>query len=419
MLRINEEMAVCDYCGAMVNADTLTEIYGGQMVCADCLDNMFYCEDCGAYCPPEDTVTAVDRYGDSIIICTDCAESNYHYCDDCGRYVHDWLWNDDLELCNDCANKRYSDLIQCYHGGHPDGLEFFGDADFSFISGWIGIELEVTTDEPLRLAYMMRENGCRTDLYHLENDCSVDGFEMVFQPMTLEYIHGHMADIQHIFDVLNRYDATAESGNGLHIHISRTAFGNDAPTQAHRIALCMQAFSGDNYNRMLSAAGRSYDASDWCRDNAGIGTFEQMKQAAATHRADRYLAVNVQNMDTVEFRLGRSTVNCDDFMKWIQTICTIVRRSESITPSQATDLDRWFMDAPADLVSWLNDRNAMIREPLQDISTERYNEIIQNMARRLCRCLWSMMDEEPTEAEVLRNMAGCTVQELRTIGYDR
>lgn len=419
MLKINERVAICDYCGAQVNADAMTEIYDGRMVCPDCLGNMLYCEDCGARMPSEDAVSAIDRYGDACIICSDCADLNYYFCEDCGRYVHEWFWNHDAELCNDCAEARYGGLIQSYHEGHPNGLEFFGDARYSFIAGHFGIELEVTTDEPQRVAYMLRELGCRTDLYHLENDCSVDGFEMIFQPMTLEYIREHIADIRHIFEVLNQYGATAEQGNGLHIHVSRTAFGNDAATQARRIALCMKAFAGDNYNRMRAASGRSYDAGDWCRDNIGIGNFNQKKQAAATRRADRYLAVNVQNTDTVEFRLGRSTVDCDDFIRWIQTIGVIVRRSESITPTQATDLDRWFVDAPTDLVEWLNSRDAMIREPLQDISTERYNEIIQNIARRICRSLWSMMDEEPTESEVLRNLAGCTVQELRAIGYDR
>ena len=419
MLKINEKMAVCEYCGAMVNANTLERIYDGRMVCSDCFDDMLYCEDCGARVPSEDAVTVIDRYGDSCIICPDCI-NDYYYCDECGRYVHGWWWNDNVEMCTDCADRLYGNLIQSYHEGHPNGLEFFGDANYSFIAGHIGIELEVTTDEPERLAYMMQEDGCRTDLYHLEHDCSVDGFEMIFQPMTLEYMREHLADIHHIFNVLNQYGATAESGNGLHVHISRTAFGNDTATQARRIALCMKAFAGNNYNRMRAASGRDYgDAGDWCRDNAGVGNFSQKKQAAATRRADRYLAVNVQNTNTVEFRIGRSTTDCDDFIRWIQTICTIVRRSESITPTQATDLDRWFMDAPKDLVAWLNNRDAMIREPLQEISTERYNEIIQNIARRICRNLWSMMDQEPTESEILRNMAGCTTQELRTLGYDR
>lgn len=418
MTMINERIAVCDCCGAQCDADELTEVYGGQMVCSNCLDGMFYCEDCGVYVPAEHTVRAVDRYGDDCIICIDCADS-YHYCEDCGRHVHDWVWNDDLALCNDCAERRYGNLIQCYHEGHPDGLQFFGDADYSFIGGFLGIELEVSTDEPERLAYMMKEEGCRTDLYHLENDCSVDGFEMVFQPMTFEYIREHLSDLRHIFDVLNQYDATAESGNGLHVHVSRTAFGADTTTQARRIALCMKAFAGDNYNRMRAASGRGCDAGDWCRDNARIGDFSQKKQAAATHRADRYLAVNVQNSATVEFRIGRSTVDCDDFIRWIETVCIIVRRSESITPTQAADLDYWFTGAPSELVDWLNGRDAMIREPIQKISTERYNDIIQNIARRICRNLWSMMDEEPTETEVLRNIAGCTAEELRALGYDR
>lgn len=415
---IKENMSVCEYCGNIVNTEDLVQIHDGRMVCSDCSMDMYTCETCGEIIPSEDVCEAIDRYGDACIVCSYCLD-DFSYCPECGRYVHDWLFHDEAGICNDCYDEMYSGLIRCYHEGHPNGLEFFGDATYSYIGGYIGEELEVTTNEPEKLAYKLIEEGCRTDLYHLENDCSVDGFEMIFQPMTLEYMHEHISDINHIFDVLNEYGAVAESGNGLHVHISRTAFGSDTRTQAHRIALCMKAFANDNYIRMRDASGRGYDAGDWCRDNSSVGTFEQKKQAAATRRADRYLAVNVQNRDTVEFRLGRSTTNAEDFVRWIETICTIVRRSESITPAQATDLNHWFIDANSGLVEWLNNRDAMIREPLQDISKERYNQIIQCIASRIACNLYRMQDEAPSESEILRNMANCTVQELRAIGYDR
>ena len=418
-INLKKKLEVCANCGALVSVDTMTRLYNGEYVCSDCANNsLVMCDECNEYVLYSDTHTARDRYGDSIYICPECIE-DYNYCPECGSYVHDWCFDDAFNMCNDCAENLSYDLIQSYHSEHENGLQFFGDADYSYIKGHFGIELEVSTDSPEYVAFMLKSEGCRTDLYHLEHDCSVEGFEMVFQPMTMEYMKEHMQDIVHIFNTLQYYGACSESGNGLHVHVSRSAFGADASTQARRIALCMKAFASDNYNRMLNASGRTYDAGDWCRNNASIGSFDRKIQAAQTRRADRYLAVNVQNYNTVEFRLGRSTTNASDFMRWIETIGTIVRRSESITPQQATDLNQWFVGAPDALIEWLNGRDAMIQEPIQEITSERYNEIIGRLVYRMSTNMYYLLDSEPDTTEILRNVCNITPQELRALGYNR
>ena len=418
MFNIEEKMEVCAICGSLVALETMSMLSDGRMVCESCYDwHTVRCEDCDDIIASDEAMEVYNRYGEEIIVCEACAE-DYNYCPQCGRMVHDWLWFDDLGICTDCAEELYDDVIRGYHEGHPDGLNFLGYAEYSFIRGYFGAELEVSTNSPEYTALQMKERGCNTALYHLERDCSVEGFEIVFQPMTFEYMQQHLSELTHIFDTLQDLGCVADFGNGLHVHVSRIAFGHTPELQARRIALCMKAFAGDNYNRMVNASGRGGDARDWCRDNAAVGSFEQKIQASHTRRAERYLAVNVQNYNTVEFRLGRSTIDCTDFLRWLQTIAVIVRRSESITPAEATDLNNWFIDAPKDLVSWLNSRDAMIREPLRDIPKGRYNEIILTLARRCRRNVYDIAGSDISESDILRNIVGLTEQELRALGLE-
>ena len=415
-------VTTCDNCGCIIEDGEEYTTHDGRTVCNDCADNMVTCEWCGDLVDEECIVTVYDECGNpSEYFCEDCAAERAYYCEDCGRWVTDWAWDDERGICRECAEEKFGGLILPYHSGHPDGLQFFGESDFSFIRGYFGRELEVTTSRPESVAYRLH-NECDDSLFHIESDCSVDGFEIIFQPMTLEYMATREADIRRLFAILNEEGATAEEGNGLHVHVSRFAFGADPTTQARRIALCMKAFAGDNYLTMIDAAGRDFDdALQWSANAGGIGSFKEKKQAAATRRAGRYYAVNVQNFATVEFRLGRSTVCYDDFMKWTQVIGYIVRRSETITPEQASDFDHWFGGAPESLRNWLANRGAPVREPLKPIDANRYNAIIERLGRRIARNVFACVDitEDISARRVVRHICDLTEMEERVIFGER
>lgn len=416
--RIADQMfAACDYCGQLVNRDSLATTCEGAQACEDCAEEMLCCDECGQLLPENVAEYVVNRYGDDSIVCPECLNNWYYYCDECGRYVHAWQWNNEFDCCEDCARDRY--IICDYHAGHPNGLQLFGNSFLSYVPGYFGRELEIACDNPDRLAYNVREAAANADWLHFEHDCSVDGVEIIFQPMTMEYMQQHREDFERIFSAIRAAGGTAEEGNGLHVHVSREAFGSTAAEQARRIALCMKAFAGRNYERMRDAAGRDYDdARQWCRDNARIGSFADKKEAAARRYADRYLAVNINNDNTVEFRLGRSTTDCADFYLWTEAVAVIVRRSETITAAQAQDLDQWFAGAPQVIIDFLNGRNAQISEPLQPIESARYNEMLRTLAGTVARQAGMLTGASITECSarrVLENVCGMTAQEARAI----
>lgn len=77
------------------------------------------CEDCGRVLDPdEELVEALDYNGNVIMICKDCADSDYYRtCDDCGRLVHvdytRYIEDSGETVCEDCLHEDYNYCDHC------------------------------------------------------------------------------------------------------------------------------------------------------------------------------------------------------------------------------------------------------------------------------------------------------------------
>ena len=90
----------CDCCKSYTRGElTHVENYGD--VCEDCLEDFYYCDDCGCYFT-EDDVHYIKNEG--VYVCDECFESNFTTCDHCGEYLRngDVYELDGKDLCEDC-----------------------------------------------------------------------------------------------------------------------------------------------------------------------------------------------------------------------------------------------------------------------------------------------------------------------------
>lgn len=402
----------CENCGRIIGDGEEYTVDGyGRIICEDCRQWMYYCEECGEYYNDEDMVAIFDRYGDIVqFVCTGCAEAYYNQCPECGR----WYVDSAFDGCGTCVNCR-PEVILSYHSGNPDGLKFHGSPDYSFIHGYIGGELEVTGLDDMAAADILEACG-GYDFCHFEHDCSVDGAEIIFQPRTIEAWEAAKPAVNSMYDILTEYNCTSEGGNGFHVHISRTAFGSTNEEQADSIAKFMRLFSDDNFSACCQIAGCSYDdAKDWAR-NCNEYSKEEQKRIAERCAGNRYIAVNVTNRNTVEIRLGRSTMNIDRFYGWMHFVAAMVRRAETITAKEADDFNEWMYKAPADVVEFVTNAGVYFTEPLRPIPTERYNEIIKLLSRNLLYIEEAVTGECRDRFEILKRIANISDNEARVLG---
>ena len=94
----------CDWCECCesYHHEELIYVQDYGYVCSDCLENFYYCEECGNYYTEKDV-----RYinSEGSYVCDDCFESEFTTCDDCGEYIR-------IDDCHELDNKQYCD--SCY-----------------------------------------------------------------------------------------------------------------------------------------------------------------------------------------------------------------------------------------------------------------------------------------------------------------
>ena len=159
----------------------------------------------------------------------------------------------------------------------------------------------------------------------------------------------------------------------------------------------------------------STDARDWARD-CGQYSKEEQKHIAEAHTGDRYIAVNVSNDDTVEVRLGRSTMDIGKFYSWLHFIAAMVRRAETISTKEADDFNHWMYGAPADVREFVTSAGVYFTEPIRPIPAERYNKIIKALAWNLAHIETAVTGNSLNRFDVLKRTVNLTENEARVLG---
>lgn len=376
-VRLEEhDLIECYYCGDMIPKDNALYDVNGNALCECCaMDNYTICEDCGDLIDNEEIHVIYNYYGDvDRYVCTSCLDS-YYYCESCGE------WFTELARGNRCINCQ-CDLIADYHDGNPNGIQFHGELNFlSYVQGHFGLEVEVFGDENTIAENV--HDVADFDVLHFEHDCSVD-LELVFQPVTIEYMTEHKVMYHDIMQAIQQAGGHSGSGAGLHVHVSRTAFGDTIDEATARISHIMELFSGDNFERMATIAGRdSCEITDWCR--AFRMDKSEMKSLAKHGGGNRYNAVNLNNDDTVEFRLGKSTTDADELVNWVTLIAYIVRQSASMTDATATDFNAWFFTAPDSIKRYIESKGVAIEIPIVPMDNGELIQTVYTLASQIVR----------------------------------
>jgi len=222
----------CSLCGAEHPLSVRT-VFDGENLCPDCLtEHTLHCDYCG------DRIWSDDNYGsDFNVLCEDCFNDHYVRCRSCGRLLRsDYANYTDFDIgpyCDSCYSEREEAAIHDYY--YKPTPIFYGEGPRFF-----GVELEIDeAGEDNRNA----ENILSIGNYHGENiyckhDGSLeDGFEIVTHPMSLDY-HLHEMPWNDILYEARSLGYTSHMAGtcGLHVHVSRAAFGDSEAWQECCIA---------------------------------------------------------------------------------------------------------------------------------------------------------------------------------------
>ena len=330
-----EEKLLCSVCGVHLTENE-THSFNDEIFCEDCLnEKTVVCEHCGI------RIKTCDAYGGyDHNLCRDCYNNYYCNCENCGilianddaYYLND---DDDYPYCSHCYDKIINRAIKNY-GYKPETL-FYGDGNLFY-----GIELEIDKggeddDNAREICDIANKGG---EKIYCKHDGSIDsGFEIVSHAASAEY---HL----NTFPWRNILSKAIELGYcshntrtcGLHIHASRAAFGDSYEKQEEAIGRIVH-FVELHWNEILKFTRRTEENISKWAGRYGISTrAKDTYKNAKDNNLGRYVAVNLENYNTIEFRLFRGTLLYSTFAATLQFVDEICNMAIALTDKQVEDM---------------------------------------------------------------------------------
>ena len=363
-----QNLYTCDHCDEKFPLEEMVEI-SGNYLCPDCAaDLTILCDECGRR-----IYRADDEGDDCHALCHSCREHHYTTCDRCGALIHvENIYEYDSEdLCRDCYDDACAEGPIHEYDYMPE-LIFHGKGLRKF-----GVELEIDDGGKSRSnanRLLEAANKAAVNLYIKSDGSLDDGLELVTHPMSLDY-HLHEMPWAAVLDQAKQLNYHSHSTNtcGLHVHISRMAFGCTYETQEECIARLV-FFVEKFWPELLRFSRRTQgQLNRWAaRYGMKLNPKDQMYHAKNSC-AGRYTAVNLTNADTVEIRLFRGTLKLNTLTATLQLVNHLCEVAVSMSDQALQDMS-WFdfLDqiTEPELIQYLKERRLYVNEPVNAYSEE-------------------------------------------------
>ena len=357
-----EEKIYCSHCGELIDTDDYGEL-DGEILCFDCLDNYTtVCDCCGA------RIWSEDAEGDDYTsLCRQCYDYHYTRCEECDALIHndDAYEYDDGYFCLECYKRIQKNAAIHEYGYKPEPI-FYGDSNRYF-----GIELEIDgagkedeyAEELLDIANIREEH------IYIKTDGSLDdGMEIVTHPMSLEY-HKDFCweDIMH-HAVRLGYRSHQTSTCGLHVHVNRDSLGENREEQDEVISRILY-FVEHHWNEMLKFSRRSEYAMNRWAARYGYENSPKAIMDKAKKNCGRYVAVNLCNYHTIEFRLFRGTLKHNTLiatLEMVNRICELAVLMDDDEISKISWSEFVAGITEPELIQYLKERSLYINEKVEE-----------------------------------------------------
>lgn len=360
------EKFTCSFCGASLAEDEY-HYFDGRILCEDCLDDhTTICDHCS------ERIWRDNAEGDEYInLCYRCYENHYTTCEDCGRLIHydDANYDDDNDLpyCDQCFAKLKDKRAIRSYNYKPDPI-FYGSGDI-----FMGVELEIDcggeiNDNAQSILDIANQSSERIYCKHDGSLC--EGFEIVSHPMTLDYHLREMNWVALMEEALAMdYLSHNTSSCGLHIHVNRDAFGKSEDVQESAIGRIV-FFVEKHWNELVKFSRRTpANLNRWAARYATISeTAKETYEKAKQKYTGRYVAVNLENYSTIEFRIFRGTLRYKTFAATLQLVEEICRLAKNLSDIELETLS-WSefvsgidKEAKPELIEYLKSKRLYVNE---------------------------------------------------------
>ena len=354
-----EDYIICDDCGELVEKDRTYTTHDNRIICENCYESNGYCicERCGKVIDEYHIVYIQDT---EEYVCDDCADENYYQCMECGEwYSSDKIITDTegQHLCEDCYSNNYytcalcgefvrdsdsyldtiSDEIYCeycysneigsrvinsYHSNDDWTVHCTENEYNDYMSDklTLGLEIEVAGDATCAEGFMDKVDN---DLIYLERDGSVDGFEIITQPMTRQYATGIFTDkMSKGFEFLKEHNFKGHNAGGIHIHVRLPYDNIDFMSCILKLKKLLYNLPTNMQDLLLLITQRRLDNLKRWSNNM---YYRKLTLQNCTLQDNRYELLNMDSRtQTLEFRMFNSSLRTERIMKNIEVVLSLL-----------------------------------------------------------------------------------------------
>lgn len=398
----------CSECGEVLPLEELEKEQGNLQLCSDCSEHYFECSDCHELIH-EDYLHLVED--NDYYVCDDCADNNYYYCHDCGRLVSNYYYVDDCDyyVCERCRDYDYYYCEMCNHlvsgdnwygedshnnyvccdcyeennngllGYHcfNDWCEFLGKNEEK-APYLIGKEIELDPlnygNENVSGVIEIMQNNLNAVAME-DGSLRSSGVEVVTHPESWEYLKEHKQDYENFFNEIENIGYGNDGRCGLHFHVTRP---ND--NVISRIIVLMESFKSEI--KKLSRR-KEHQIEEWAKFLTDYNSNQPMKYQSTKYLKekfinkyhDRYMALNLTNNNTIEFRFFNGANNFEEFWASLQFIHNLMQ----IALNEKVDINKvkWeFLIYGDELIAQAIKTNTYLVDKYAKDTTDIYEKVI-------------------------------------------
>jgi len=353
------ELVKCFHCGSIAPvADMYERIAHPGYRQPFSESEMYHCEDCSSeiircdFCRSEFHSLQLTT-GSNLSACPECMEGLIR-CSECDELVIEDETEEfiDGRVCQSCAQDIRNNLTYLHpYNYKPDPI--FHSMSKELCQPYYGWELEIDRTEEIdnweskedhAIEIHNQSNGSELSEYekfaYIKKDGSLKhGMEIVSHPCTYAY-HTQQMGLKYILKECDRlgYSSHDVGTCGLHIHISRSAFGTRPGEEEMNIAKLLLFFE-INWNNIVKFSRRSQQSiTDYC-NRYGLKDGEKPHELLEkAKQSGRFFAVNLKNEKTVEIRIFRGTLKLETFTACLQFTHLITELVSSLKVQDILDL---------------------------------------------------------------------------------
>lgn len=307
-------------------------------LCNGCLDkameeegreNLGQCNHCEQY----NYHTEFRWYNDDTY-CDTCFDDNVYECDACAEPY----WADNG---HDCSYDEDDDYSIIHNYDYRPRAIFFGHQESKY---YLGFELEVESIHESRSeGALLAQNELGEHAYMKSDGSLNDGFEIVTHPHTLEaYRELNWSALDKLR--AKGYRSWNTDTCGLHVHVSRTAFGNGDRRNLRQFVLSRQMHElrfmklvYDNQRQVERLAGRPSNHYASFMDRGKL--VRKVKDGVQSN--GRYSVINTDNQDTLEVRIFRGSLRKETVMSALEFVTASVEYTRNLKVTSTNKALTW------------------------------------------------------------------------------